>query len=466
MAKNFFEEYKDFIGDFIYGIIGSPFDNSCLREKISKEKATMFKIEIVCEINEYFIDFYIPNNNKYIHAKIKSPITDDVLSLTKNICSFFTKISKFKYSGSGFNRPEISVMNQLEQYRYAVQRGVCNWICGNENGEKIEELFCILEKWSKKTYEGRKVSYSLIVDISNEEKDEDSFFEFLKDEFSATLIDSITSAFIINKNGKLLKYCSVIDEENHEKVGEYNLNNNIPFRFANLIYKEVVDKKIGIFLLTNGDILVSKKRELILVKRNGKWLNCQLSSFENAVKDFASFYRIELKLLHEIFYTMLDISFSHTGGLISILLDDVFLKGDNQIISTFDQLENEISEKELAENIKNENKQLSENEIKREVKKRILKKKTLLTLLGEKRAFIDIERKLRSELAALDGACIIDKNGDLIAIGTIIQNDKGSSGGGRGAAAKKLSQNGLAIKISTDGYIEVFLKGSRIYFIK
>lgn len=228
----------------------------------------------------------------------------------------------------------------------------------------------------------------------------------------------------------------------------------------------MVDKKIGIFLLTNGDILVSKKRELILVKRNGKWLNCQLSSFENAVKDFASFYRIELKLLHEIFYTMLDISFSHTGGLISILLDDVFLKGDNQIISTFDQLENEISEKELAENIKNENKQLSENEIKREVKKRILKKKTLLTLLGEKRAFIDIERKLRSELAALDGACIIDKNGDLIAIGTIIQNDKGSSGGGRGAAAKKLSQNGLAIKISTDGYIEVFLKGSRIYFIK
>lgn len=35
MAKNFFEEYKDFIGDFIYGIIGSPFDNSFLREKIS-----------------------------------------------------------------------------------------------------------------------------------------------------------------------------------------------------------------------------------------------------------------------------------------------------------------------------------------------------------------------------------------------------------------------------------------------
>ena len=51
-------------------------------------------------------------------------------------------------------------------------------------------------------------------------------------------------------------------------------------------------------------------------------------------------------------------------------------------------------------------------------------------------------------------------------VGSIIQNDKGSSGGGRSAAAKKLSKNGMAIKISTDGYIETFVNGTKIYSIK
>ncbi|MDE6661692.1 MAG: hypothetical protein K2J93_07700 [Anaeroplasmataceae bacterium] len=465
MAKNFFEEFKEFIGNYIYEIIGSPFDTSYLtNEQIEKAKST-FDIE-ARNNQEYALIFYIPNNEMAIKGKIKSPITEDVLSLIKTICSFFPKVSKYKYSGTGYNRPEISLINQIDQYKYAVQRGICNWVCGSDNGEKIEELLSILEDWAKKTYEGRKVSYSLIIDVENDEEDKDFFFEFLKDEFSATLTDSITSAFIINKKGKLLKYQSVIDEKNHNRVTSYRLDKNVPFRFANLIYKEVKDKKIGLFLLNNGDILISKNQEILLVKRNGKWLNCQLSSFVNAVKDFTLENNISTKLINEIYYTMLDISFSHTGGLIAILKNDCFLNGSEQIVSKFDQLKEDISEENLINIIKEENKQLTENEIKREAKKRVLKKKAILTLLANKNFFIKIERKLRSELAALDGACLIDKEGKLIAIGTIIQNDKGSSGGGRGAAAKKLSQNGLAIKISTDGYIEVFQEGKRIYLIK
>ena len=78
-----------------------------------------------------------------------------------------------------------------------------------------------------------------------------------------------------------------------------------------------------------------------------------------------------------------------------------------------------------------------------------------------------MDRKLRCELAGLDGATIIDKDGNVIAIGAIIQNEAGSSGGGRGAAAKKLSSfGGFSIKISTDGYIEVYASEAKIYSIK
>ncbi len=63
----------------------------------------------------------------------------------------------------------------------------------------------------------------------------------------------------------------------------------------------------------------------------------------------------------------------------------------------------------------------------------------------------------------MDGATIIDFKGNLISVGAIIQNDSGSYGGGRGAAAKKMSNFGIAIKISTDGYIEVYKKEKIIY---
>lgn len=53
------------------------------------------------------------------------------------------------------------------------------------------------------------------------------------------------------------------------------------------------------------------------------------------------------------------------------------------------------------------------------------------------------------------------------AFGAIIQNNSGSSGGGRGAAASRLSDfDGFATKISTDGYIELYRKGEVCYQIK
>lgn len=67
----------------------------------------------------------------------------------------------------------------------------------------------------------------------------------------------------------------------------------------------------------------------------------------------------------------------------------------------------------------------------------------------------------------MDGATIIQKDGKVVSFGAIIENEKGSSGGGRGAATRRLSDyGGLAIKISTDGYIEVYMDKELKYFIK
>lgn len=70
-------------------------------------------------------------------------------------------------------------------------------------------------------------------------------------------------------------------------------------------------------------------------------------------------------------------------------------------------------------------------------------------------------------MCGLDGATILDLHGYVIAFGAIIQNNSGSSGGGRGAAASRLSDfDGFATKISTDGYIELYRQGEVCYQIK
>lgn len=172
---------------------------------------------------------------------------------------------------------------------------------------------------------------------------------------------------------------------------------------------------------------------------------------------------IDERLLKNVFATALDVSLSHSGGIIAIVNNGGKILDKNycSILSDCDNLSNNLSNNEIEEILKlNGEKELS-------IKKRIQKRNVMMALLNGNTDFSQIDRKLRCELAGLDGATIIEKSGRVICFGAIIQNDKESSGGGRGAAAKKLSDyGGLAIKISTDGYIEVYIDKDIKYYIK
>jgi hypothetical protein len=84
-----------------------------------------------------------------------------------------------------------------------------------------------------------------------------------------------------------------------------------------------------------------------------------------------------------------------------------------------------------------------------------VKTATLTKLISGKK-FQDLDRKLRQELIAIDGATVIDYDGTILAVGAIIKIEAGSSGGGRLAAAKTLSNYGISIKISNDGSMQGF----------
>jgi hypothetical protein len=68
--------------------------------------------------------------------------------------------------------------------------------------------------------------------------------------------------------------------------------------------------------------------------------------------------------------------------------------------------------------------------------------------------FHALDRRLRKEILAIDGATILDHTSQLLAAGAILKVPGGSSGGGRRAAALALAPYGVGIKVSADGGIE------------
>jgi hypothetical protein len=392
--------------------------------------------------------------------------------------------------------------NQL--FDFAIERGIINWInpLNPASTLRMERLFDILNNWSEKTYEGHKVCFGFLVETNKHEtpkyeyqKYRDSFLDFLKDEYAATLSDGITSLIRIDSNGNFKNYESLLE---NDTIKECDFKDSlIPYRFVQIINSKVVNDTIGLFLLQNGDIIIAKEQKIFFIKRNGNWLNFQFSSFENIInsklnkKYNETFY----DLMKQTFASCLDVSLAHTGGIISVISEKK-LKELKKITSPIDMLDNNYSEEalyyyelnkkadkkakildsysiDMQEEITKKVKEKYPdefNKITKDIRKRLTKRfviKSLISKNDQPLKFTKIDRKLRSELIGMDGATIVDNKGNIISFGAIITNEAGSSGGGRGSAAKRLSTyGGYSIKISTDGYIELYIQGNINYSIK
>ena len=346
----------------------------------------------------------------------------------------------------------------------AIQKGICQWIVGYDN-DKIERLFEILEGWSVKTYEGKPVKLGFIINPNAKSQfnaDFGDWCDFLNDDFSAVLTDCNNSVIELDENCKFCNYYSITEDN---LVKEYEVKKYLPIEFSNVISRYVVDDCVGIFLLDNGDIILSKNGRVLFVKRNLKWLNFEYDAFEKAFDGYLKKNQIKDGLLEEIFASMLDVSFAQSGGIIAVVNDRKSLihsRGkEAPILSETDDLLNGMSLDDIAKKLSQKKQRYN----KKEIKKRVLKRNVIVSLVKDK-DFLRLDRKLRCELISLDGACILDTDGNVCSFGAIVKNDGGSTEGGRGAAARKLSYYGFAIKISTDGYIELYVNGKLEYAIK
>lgn len=477
-------EFEYILKTYIFKLLGltnKNFDNVS-----NEELKTLICGKIIQYKNEKLYFWPKKSLDYAIKISINKSYANIDYSIEENVLKTLLKLSHNKELNSDRKNKYNTIEQCKSNYNYAIEMGLCKALIGNEIiSENLYSLISILSSWSKKTYEGKKVSFAFIINRRGKAKEDAiNYLEFLKTDFSATITDGITSIIELDADCKYMKYHSVSNKEEGRLVGGSLKDKVVPLRFLQIVNNFVEGDKIGVFLLVNGDILLAKNKEILYAKRNDQWINFSSERFSSILDDL----NIELNLTEEgkkeffkeIYSTALDVSFSHAGGIISVVQYERL--SESRILNISDNLfdnslDNQLKKQIIEEYKKNYNRQdismdsLPKN-LELDMNMRFLKRnvlKNLLEISDSKKniQFVEIDRKLRAELVGLDGATIINESGDIVSFGAIIKNDAGSSAGGRGAAAKKLSSyKGFSIKISTDGYIELYVDREIKYQIK
>lgn len=336
---------------------------------------------------------------------------------------------------------------------HVIENAICKSVSETSH-ETLHQIVSQLNTWSKRTYEGKGATFGFLVcNIKAIGKQNPNLHisKILQENFSAVLADGINTCFKISSDGYLLNYITL------PKSKDQNIN--APYDYidmANICY----GSRVGVTLTASGDTLIFHDKNLVYAKRGGVWSRYSHEEIIDRISDNLS--DLSDKTRQAIYLSALDVSFAKTGGCVVHLnksAESTFLKHINEsdillknyYFTKYDQEHNLIASAEGEEPTPIE--QPSYDEF---LSRATSNKISNLRCMISGRKFADLSRKLRQELLSVDGATVIDNDGDIVAVGAIIMIESGSFSGGRLAAAKTLSHYGVSLKISEDGQIQGF----------
>jgi hypothetical protein len=285
-----------------------------------------------------------------------------------------------------------------------------------ENSTQRQTVLSVLDqmsRWAARSYEGKPISAA--IGVSEIPSGKVRLYDVCKEDFSVVLSNGADTMIECSANGNVLRH--------HQLSAPRRLPDFAPHRLAP-IAKWAIGKRIGIALNRNGEILVLKHGKLVFVCRRGKW------SFLSHEPIITQMGRPQNRVIRKAVYSSaLDASFARTGACIGLVTSG------NIANNAWKQAVPKLGDHLQAVDS--------------------IKTKALAQMIGVMK-FQDLDRRFRQELLAIDGATLIGHDGTVLAVGAILRIEGGSTGGGRIAAAKTLSQYGLGIKVSQDGPIEGF----------
>ncbi len=309
-----------------------------------------------------------------------------------------------------------------------IASSICN-ISSLTEVDRIAQLIDKLEHWANETYEGHGISFAISIHLDNNEVENKpsnsiTIDEILKEDFTKVISNAYDTVLEFTNEHTFIK---------HKVIELHDMEYYVPFRYLAFAEYTRVNKCVVFVLNRNSELLIIYEGSLLFAKRRGDWrffsekIQSQLQ-FKTRLNTDSS-----RSLYEAIYQSILDVSFARTGACIGII--------DKNNIKNF-------REKKIV----HDKDYLDSKEIKSKVINKII----------DKKKFYELDRRLRQELLSIDGSVIVSKEGDIIAVGAILQihitetNDSDMTGGARLAAAKALSVYGISFKISTDGEISAF----------
>ena len=388
--------------------------------------------------------------------KRSQPFKSADISLMQAIIYELDKINEFSITDETYKK-------RLQTL--AMEKAICKSLT-DVSSDTLLGVIAELDGCARKTYEGHRIKFGIIINEYNNcpNKSGNLFYQNLfRNDFFCVMSNGIQSCIEIDKEGYVL---------GHVLFKKLRFAPTIsPFDYIN-VAKYCGEKRIGVILLESGEILLFKNHELMFCKRRGVWGSYFHDEIIQLLSNRTTHTIKEIR--KAIYFTALDISFAGTGGCLVYLnkdevenalthidINDImdekyFNLKKNQLIEESRKLYNLGQKLPFDENITFDE----------YINLKQLNKSTCLRECIDNRKFHELNRKLRQEIASVDGATIIDNDGTVIAVGAIVQIEAGSSGGGRLAATKTLAKYGVAIKISADGIMQGFIKDRKNNKIK
>lgn len=353
-----------------------------------------------------------------IHTQVFNKATRKLINAVLDQLSVATKmvLNKVNYK----NYDNYKFRDAL--YDSAFLRGLSRWLSGGKCNEIVYHIIKSLKEWSIKTYEHNRVKYGIIIDLDNAEGDGPDFLSYIQKDVSATISNGEQTSYLLNNKGKIIRVGEI------SRIISNADGNHIPLSPKN--YEKICgvsdNSIIGFTLTENGAICCFKNLELSVARLNGKWTIFNFKMFKKIFKNVLSLSNENF--IKDIYLSCLDVAFAGTGGCIALINN-----------SKVDEIESVLPSKEDYSS------------------------KIMITSLYEDN-FTKLSRELRKELLAVDGACVLLEDGRVRAFGALVNDvSRQLTGGARAASACTLSKYGIAIKISADGYLQVY-KNKEIVF--
>ena len=363
-----------------------------------------------------------PTSNYMYVVRRSQPFTKSELSIVTNLVEEMAGLL------SQWNRPY-----RQELANVLMSRVVARSAEFLVNADFIAEVIDVLTEWAQQTYEGQRITFSIGIRNWGNPVPGPTFRDFVAHDFAKVITNGHDTLLHCTETGEIIEHLHL--------PALTDTNVYAPYPLAPLAEWTKPIHAVAIVLNRNGEILVFSQGELSFAKRRGKW---RYFSHEAAVTQMGKKKHgneaTEKQLRKAVYLTALDVAFSRGGGCIG------------------------LEDRQIQRNVQR-NHQLSvtlPDLLQSSQEPRTVVKRALVA----NRTFQDLDRRLRQELAGIDGATVLEGKGNILAVGAILKITGGSSGGARKAAATELGNRGIGVKISSDGDVKVFANGSAHPFLE